>query len=218
MEIVDLIVIGLAITLEPIPLTAFVLVLASEGGVRKGAAFIFGWLVSLVVVVALTLLLTGNNPPRPNTTPSALLLGVKIAIGVVLVAYGARRWRKGGRSKRAKGPPKWQSSIDSMTPLFALGLAPLVQPWGLIAAGAAVISEAKLSTLGSWVALSAFCVLGTVTYLALEIYAAFWPHSAEAMLVRIRSWIESHTDQVIIVVSLGVGLWLICKSAYLIVT
>jgi hypothetical protein len=40
--ILDLVLIGLAITLEPLPLTAFLLVLASERGVRKGAAFVFG--------------------------------------------------------------------------------------------------------------------------------------------------------------------------------
>src|ERR1035441_8940904 len=42
MIVLSLVLIGLAITLEPIPLTAFILVLASKGGVRKGAAFIFG--------------------------------------------------------------------------------------------------------------------------------------------------------------------------------
>ena len=47
---IDLILIGLAITLEPIPLTAFILVLASKNGTKKGAAFIFGWLVSLAIV------------------------------------------------------------------------------------------------------------------------------------------------------------------------
>ncbi|HTS98618.1 MAG TPA: hypothetical protein VMI33_18560, partial [Streptosporangiaceae bacterium] len=47
MLVLSLVLIGLAITLEPIPLTAFILVLASKGGVRKGAAFIFGWLLSL---------------------------------------------------------------------------------------------------------------------------------------------------------------------------
>ena len=46
MLVLSLVLIGLAITLEPIPLTAFILILASKGGVRKGAAFIFGWLRS----------------------------------------------------------------------------------------------------------------------------------------------------------------------------
>jgi hypothetical protein len=74
MLVLSLVLIGLAITLEPIPLTAFILILASRGGVRKGAGFIFGWLVSLAVVIAVTVLVTGNNPPKPNTTPSLAAL------------------------------------------------------------------------------------------------------------------------------------------------
>ena len=35
--VLNLLLIGLAISLEPIPLTAFILVLASKNGVRKGA-------------------------------------------------------------------------------------------------------------------------------------------------------------------------------------
>ena len=69
MLVLSLVLIGLAITLEPIPLTAFILILASEGGVRKGAAFIFGWLVSLAIVIAFTVLVTGNNPRSPARLP-----------------------------------------------------------------------------------------------------------------------------------------------------
>ena len=42
MIVLNLVLIGLVITLEPLPLTAFILILSSKGGVRKGAAFIFG--------------------------------------------------------------------------------------------------------------------------------------------------------------------------------
>ena len=43
----DLILIGLGIAFDPIPLTAFLVVLPSKRGTVKGAAFVFGWLVSL---------------------------------------------------------------------------------------------------------------------------------------------------------------------------
>ena len=49
---------------------AFLVILPSRRGVRKGAAFVFGWLASLVVVVVVTVLATGNNPPKPDTAPS----------------------------------------------------------------------------------------------------------------------------------------------------
>jgi hypothetical protein len=66
----DLILIGVAVTLEPIPITGFILVLSAERGKLKGAAFILGWLASLVAIVAAVVLITGGKPPKPATVPS----------------------------------------------------------------------------------------------------------------------------------------------------
>ncbi len=216
--ILDLLLIGLVITLEPIPLTAFLLILLSKSGTRKGAAFIFGWLLSLAAVVAITVLVTGNKPPQPNTAPSLAALAAKIAIGVALVLIAVRQRRRMGKPRPPKKPPKWQAGLDNMSPWYAMGLAPLTQPWGLVAAGVAVITEAKLSSWESYIALSLFCLVSTAVYIALELYAGFRPERAQAFLGRIRTWIDTHTDQVIIVVSLVLGLWLVGKSIYLIVT
>ena len=216
--VLDLLLIGLAIALDPLPLTAFIVVLPSKRGVRKGAAFVFGWLVSLAIVVAITVLATGNNPPKSNTAPSLAALAVKIAIGVVLVTIAIRHIRSRGRPKKPKKPPKWQAHVDSMSPWFALGLAPALQPWGLIAAGAATVVEAKLSSWQSFAALFGFCVLASASYLAMEIYAVFRPGQSQELLARFRTWIDTHTDQVIIIGSLLLGLWLIANSIYLIVT
>ena len=216
--ILDLLLIGLVITLEPIPLTAFLLILLSKNGTRKGAAFIFGWLLSLAIVVAVTVLVTGNKPPQPNTAPSLGALAAKIAIGVALILIAVRQRRRMGKPRPPKKPPKWQTGLDNMSPLYAMGLAPLTQPWGLVAAGVAVIVEAKLSSWESYVALFLFCLVSTAVYIALELYAGFRPDQAQAFLSRIRAWIDTHTDQVIIVASLVLGLWLVGKSIYLIVT
>jgi len=214
----DLVLIGLVITLEPIPLTAFMLVLMSRGGVRKGAAFIVGWLASLAAVVALTVLFTGNEPPRPNTAPSLAGIAVKILIGVVLVFIAFRRRARMGKPKKPKKPPRWQAGIDNMSPWLIVGLAPLTQPWGLVAAGVATIMEATLSSAESYIALVLFCVVSTLVYLVMEVYAGFRPEHAQAVMTSVRRWIESHTDQVIIILSLGLGLWLVGKSIYVLVS
>ena len=216
--ILNLVLIGLAITLDPLPLTAFLVVLPSERGVRKGAAFVFGWLVSLAIVVSVTVLATGNNPPRPSTAPSLASLAVKIALGAVLIVIGIRRERRRGRPKPPKKPPKWQEHVDSMSAWFAMVLAPTLQPWTLIAAGAATVVEAKLSSWESFLALFLYCVLASASYLAMEIYAAVRPDQSQAFLARFRKWIDTHTDQVIIWGSLILGFWLIANSLYLIVT
>jgi hypothetical protein len=143
---------------------------------------------------------------------------VKIAIGVGLIAIAVRQRRKMGEPKKPKKPPKWQASVDNMSPWFAMGLAPLLQPWGLIAAGVATVVSAKLSSVASYVALFVFCLIATSSYIALEIYAGFRTEQSQVFLARIKTWIDTHTDQVIIIGSLILGFWLIGKSIYLIVT
>ena len=215
--VLDLLLIGLAVALDPLPLTSFVVMLPSKRGVRKGAAYLFGWLVSLAVVVAVTVIATGNNPPKPNTVPSLASLAVKIAIGAVLVWIAIRQRRRMRGPKKPKKPPKWQEHVDNMSPWFAMGLAPALQPWTLIAAGAATVVEAKLSSWESYLALIGFCVLGSASYIAMEIYAGFRPEQSQAFLARFRAWMETHTDQVIIVGCLLLGFWLIASSIYYVI-
>ena len=218
MLVLNLVLIGVAVALDPLPLTAFLVILPSKRGTVKGAAFVFGWLVSLAIVVTVTVLATGNNPPKPSTAPSLAALAVKTALGAVLVVIGVRHIRARGRPKPPKKPPKWQEHVDSMSPWFAMVLAPTLQPWVLIGAGAATVVEAKLSSWEDFLALFLYCVLASSTYLAMEIYAVVRPDQTQAFLVRIRAWIEDHTDQVIIVGSLLIGFWLIGDSIYLAVT
>ncbi len=99
-----------------------------------------------------------------------------------------------------------------MSPWFALGLAPALQPWTLIAAGAATVVEAKLSSWESFLALIGFCLLGSASYIAMEIYAGFRPEQSQAFLAKFRTWMENHTDQVIIIGCLLLGFWLIASS------
>jgi hypothetical protein len=213
----DLIVIAVGIAANPFSLSAFFVLLPSRQGVRKGAAFVFGWLASLAIVVALTVAATGNNPPRARTAPSRAALAAKLVIGVFLVWVAVRRRHGMGRPKPPKRPPKWHSRVDSMSPWYAIGIGAFVQPWGLVAAGAATVVSAHLTTFASYLALIVFCLLGSSTYIVITLFMAFRPERSAAVLDRMRSWISAHTDQVVVVGSLGLGLWLIGDSLYLMV-
>ncbi len=213
--VLDLLLIGLAIALEPFPLMAFILVLSTEKGTRKGLAFILGWLACLVVVIAAVLLTTGDKPPKPQTAPSTAALAVKLALGTVLILLAVRQQRRMGRPRK---PPGWMTRLDRLSLWAAAGLAVFLQPWTLVAAGAATVVQAKLSNAGDWVTLVAFCLLGTSSFLYLELYAAFAPAAATARLERMRTWLDTHQDQVIILVLLLLGFWLAGKSIYLLVS
>jgi hypothetical protein len=211
--LLDLFLIGLVVTLEPIPLTAMILLLATEGGLMKGLGYVLGWLLTLVLIVAVVVLVTGGKPLIPSSNPSTGVLALKLGIGVVLVAIAYRRWGSWGASE-PKGQPRWMRGIDRVNPLSAAGLAFLLQPWVLVTAGVADITTAKLSSAWQYVAVFAFCVLCSASYLVMETYAALRPAQVKSTLNALLKWITTHRDQVIVFLSLGLGLYLMAKSIY----
>jgi hypothetical protein len=213
--VLDLLLIGLGIALEPFPLTAFILVLGAEKGIWKGLAFIVGWLACLVAVVAAVILATMNSPPKPQTVPSTAALAVKLAVGVTLILMALRKKRRMGQPRK---PAAWLAKLDRLSLVSVAGLAAFLQPWTLVAAGATTITEAKLATAGSYLVLALFCLLATSTFLYLELYATFARSGADATLNRLRDWLNTHQDQVVIAVFLLLGLWLAGKSIYLLIS
>ena len=99
-------------------------------------------------------------------------------------------------------------------PLAAAGLAFLLQPWVLVAAGVATITQAKLSNGLEYFGVFAFCIWCTASYLVMETYAALRPAKVKATLDGLLQWITTHTDQTIVFLSLGLGLYLVAKSIY----
>jgi hypothetical protein len=130
----DLTLIGLAITLELVPITVFILVLAGDRGLFNGLSFILAWLASVVLVLTGVALLTGGKPLLPHSSPSIAALAVKLAIGVGLILYGERKRRHMHHAHEARRPPAWMGRLDSALAWTVAGIAVLVQPWALIAA------------------------------------------------------------------------------------
>jgi hypothetical protein len=212
--ILDLFLIGLVVTLEPIPLSAFILLLAAERGLLKGLGFVLGWLGTLVVIVAVIVLVTGGKPLIPKSSPSTAALVVKLTAGVVLVGIAERRRRRLSSSAepKAKKQPRWMARIDQVNPLTAAGLGFLLQPWVLIAAGVTTIVEGKLDTPLEYLAVFGFAVWCSASYLALETYAALRPEVVKERLQALLDWINTHTDQAIVFVSLFLGLYLMAVA------
>lgn len=216
--ILDLFLIGLVVTLEPIPLSAMILLLAAERGLLKGLGFVLGWLTTLVVIVAVIVVVTGGKPLIPKSSPSTAALVVKLAVGAVLILVAARRRARlsqaSSSAPKERKQPKWMARIDQVNPLTAAGLAFLLQPWVLIAAGVTTIVEGKLDTPVEYLAVFGFAVWCSASYLVLETYAALRPEVVKVRLRTMLDWINTHTDQAIVILSLFLGLYLMAKAIY----
>jgi hypothetical protein len=211
--VADLVLIALGIALQPFRLSAFILILSTKGGTKKGLGFILGWLACLVLVVAVVVLITGGKPIRFQTVPSTVVLISKLALGIALLVLAAVQWQQRSRARR---PPAWLDRLDTMSPWTAAVIAGIMQPWTLVAAAAVTAAEAKLSSVGDYLTLAAFCLLATSSFIALELYAVFAP-AASTQLAALRSWLDMHGNDVIIIVCLVVGVWLTGQSIRLLV-
>jgi Sap, sulfolipid-1-addressing protein len=213
-KVVDLFVIGLGVAIEPFPILAFILILASDRGLKKGLGFLFGWVLSLVVVIALVLLVTHGTPPTKNSAPSIAIVVAKIVLGVGLIVWALRERHQLRIGKKKHGPePKWMKRVDDIKAWEAIGLGAFLQAWVVVAAGAVVIAGASWSTVGDYIALMGFILLSSSPYLGIELYAVFAPQRADASLARLRDWINSHRIQMEVGVAIVVGLWLVARSA-----
>jgi len=207
----ELVLIALCVSLEPLPLTGFILTLSTKNGTRNGAAFLTGWIVTLVGVIVLTLAFTGGKPLAPSSAPSTGVLAAKIALGIGLLAFA---WHYRRTPEKAHSQPGWMTKMDKMNIWTAVLLAFLLQPWGLVAAAALSITEANSSKSSDIVTLVVFCLLATLPYLVMEGYTIFSPESSRARLDGLRMWIDTHRKPMIVYLSVGVGVLLISKSAY----
>ena len=76
------------------------------------------------------------------------------------------------------------------------------------------IVEGKLNTPVEYILVFTFCVWCSASYLSLETYAAVRPDKVKARLQSILTWINTHADQAIVFLSLFLGLYLMAKSIY----
>ena len=213
--VLDLILIGVGMAFYPVALTIFTLIVASKNGLRKGAAFLLGWLAALATVAAVTVAATGNTPPASGTSPSIGILAAKLVLGLALLGIAERQRRRLGRPKPPKAEPPWRARLDEMSIVFAAGLGAFFQPSVLVVSAAATITGAKLSSLADYVSLVVFGLISVSTYLSMEVFVALRPVQSAAVLQRLNAWIARHTDPIIVIGAAALGLWLVGKNAYL---
>jgi hypothetical protein len=218
-SLIELVLLGLVIALMPLSLVAFILVLSTSRGARNGAGFIAGWVFSLVAVIAITLAFTGGDPVRQNTTPDTAASVVQLLLGLAFLAYAfRRRGRPTGDDALPAKQPGWTRRLDDMKPWGAAVLGLLLQPWGLVGAGAVVVMHADLSNAASVIGLVLFCAVASSAIVAMEVHTLRSPAEAAARLDRLRAWIDRHRDRAVTILTFVVGWWLTLEGAIRLVT
>ncbi|MFJ2192184.1 GAP family protein [Kitasatospora sp. NPDC087861] len=166
-------VLGLAagVAVSPLPIIAIILTLATPRGRLNGLLFAAGWILGLSALGAVMLAIASPAGAFARDHPATWVGVLKLALGVLLVLFGARQWHRRPVDPSQAQLPKWMGAIDRLTPVKVFGLgtalaalnaknAPLT-----IAAGAA-IGSAGLPVGQQIASLAIFVLIASLGLLA----------------------------------------------------
>ena len=208
----EVLLLGVIVTIEPLPIIGFITVQSTPGGVRKGTGFILGWVACLAALFVATANLLGNRHTNPSSSSGAAVSIAYLLAGLLLLLGGIRRHNhpKLGPTKQ----PGWLKKVDDIGFWGAVLLGVLLQPWPLVAAGAAKLSQHATSTLSLVINLVAFGVLCTLSLLVLEGLAIRSPEATQQRLNQLRGWIENHRNGCITALMIVIGVWAMFQGTY----
>jgi threonine/homoserine/homoserine lactone efflux protein len=205
----DLLPAAVAVALSPIPIVAIVLVLGTPRARSNGSAFAIGWVAGLVAVSVVVVAVFGGAAD-PDSGSASAADWLKIGIGVLFLLMAAKQWRTRPRAGEEPATPSWMASLDSLTPVKALGLGAALsganpKNLALTLAAAASIAQAGLDATDTAIAIAVFVAIGSLT-VAGAVLVYFVAHDrAVGPLAAIEGFMLANNNVIMLVLLLVLG-------------
>jgi len=199
------------IALSILPLVGLLVFLASEGGKGKGLAYMIGVVVGIGVLTgAMVAIGTAVGASDDTGEPSLWSAILRIVLGVALILYSVRLFRRRPRSDEEFTEPKWMSKVDSMNAVVVLGLGALLMalnPKNIAVAVAAgtQIAQAGLSTGYMVLTVVVFTVLATSTFIVPTLLYLTMPGRFGPKMSGMRLWLQRNNSVIMFVLLLIIG-------------
>ena len=203
-----------AVAVSPLPLVAIILILATPRARLGVPLFTLGWVLGLAALGAIMLAIGARGGASTHHHPATWVGGLKLALGALLVLFGARQWHRRPKDPSQAQLPSWMAAIDRFTPPKILGLglvlsaanpknAPLT-----IAAGAS-ISSAGIPVPQQIATLFLFVIIASLGVLAPLVVYLIMGERAKSVLGNWRQWAAQHNVAVMAVLFFVLGLKLL---------
>src|SRR5262249_21268835 len=138
---------GLAIALcSPVSVVTVIVLLTMPSGVRRGIAFVLGWLLTIGLIAAAVVgFAHGQDFSSHKTTPSRAASLVEICVGAIVVLASVRSLRRVRRRAASSETPKWLERLDRTNWLLAVLVGAFMLTYSLTIAAAIEILKAHVS-------------------------------------------------------------------------
>lgn len=206
------------VMVNPLPIMAVILLLFSSRAAAVVPAFLVGWFAGLLIVGGLLIFVVpAERLVGTERDPSTLASVIRIILGAGLLWLAAQKWIT--RPKEGETPklPGWVTSLESASPLSALGIGAAmsgVNPKNLVFAvsAAVAIAEWQLATSENAILLAVYAIVGSLGVLIPAIWRAVGGESAAATLQEWRLWLARNYNVLMGVVFVFFGIMVLSKG------
>lgn len=204
---------AVGVALSPAAIIAITLMLTTDRSRGNGISFLLGWIAGILVVGGVLLVLNKGADASDQGSPAEWTGYVKIALGILLLAF-ARRRRAAQPNDEEPSLPRWMEKLDSFGPLqsagagFALGG---INPKNLVltAAAATAIAQTGIPTGDQAVSLLVFALVASISVaIPLGIYL-FMSDRADQLLGRLKDRMTRDNGTIIAVICVVIAAKLI---------
>ncbi len=121
----DILPLAVGVAISPLAIITVILMLVSKRAKSNSLSFILGWVLGLGIVGGIGLFVAKTQDLSPGSGASLAVLVIRFTLAALLLFFAYRQWQKRPKSGNEPTLPKWLLTIDSFTPIKALGFAML---------------------------------------------------------------------------------------------
>jgi hypothetical protein len=223
-SIMTLLLLALALAVQPWSVLAGVLLVTSENGLAKEVAYVTGWVLALAVVAIATIALYPQTPKVAAGSPwtSWVQIGAGVALGGWLLVRSRRPTTQSdaqpGQTQPPGSQPKWMARLDSMSPLPALVLGAFLPNYAIVVAAVGNVVQAGLTQAWAAGVLALFVLVASTGVAAPLLLLVFRREQAPEIYQSWRVWLIANGQKLVTLVLVVVAVVLISKGIVGLVT
>lgn len=201
---------SLVIALSPIPIVAVIAMLFSRRAVGNGLAFLVGWIVGVAGGLTVLTFLVSPWDLGTEEDPSSEASLLRLVLGLALLAWAARSWRKRPAPGETAAVPPWMAKAEAASPARALRLAIVLgglNPKNLMVnvAAATALGAADVEPVQAVGVIALYTAVASSSVAVAVGYRLIAGQGAVAALERMRTWLVANNATIMAVLLLVLG-------------
>jgi hypothetical protein len=208
-----LLCVGILTALTPWAIVGLIVLLGSRAGAGAAAAFAAGWFCAVAFIAAVVAAGIGGLGGSSQASVATGVYVVEVVLGVVLLAFAARRHFRARPGTAPATEPGWLTRLDRMGLIVAFAFGTFMINVVFVVDAGLRIAAANPDLPAAVAAVLFYSVVSTVgLIIVLAVYFGDRAR-AEARLAAMRGWIARNNARVITGMLAAVGLFVAIKGA-----